>query len=451
MNHYNFNKKQNYAFEKFKNGENIFITGPGGSGKSYFIQQIYKYALNIGKKIQITALTGCAAILLNCKAKTIHSWSNIGLGSINTNSIVEKIYKSSFKKANWKQIDILVIDEVSMMSEKIFELLDEIGKKCRRNYKPFGGIQLIFSGDFYQLPPVGNKEDPSTENFCFESKLWNITFPNQIQFDAIFRQDDEDFKKILNEIRQGKLFKSSYKLLQECVNREKDISFIKPTILYPTKKMVDSLNQQEMEKLQEEDHTYSSNIIEDNDKIKSLSTYNPSALSYEINYLNNNSLCEKMLCLKKGAQVMCIANLDINSEKPIVNGSQGKIIDFDLNKNPIVEFLNGAICPILPYVWRSEKYPSLGLKQVPLILAWAITIHKAQGITLEKAEIDAGSNIFECGQTYVALSRVKNLKGLFLKALDPQKIKVKKKVKEYYNTLKNYECEFGILERANTT
>jgi ATP-dependent DNA helicase PIF1 len=437
MNYYNFNEKQNYAFEKYKQGENVFITGPGGSGKSYFIQQIYNDAIQNGKRIQVTALTGCAAILLNCNAKTIHSWSNIGLGSLTKDSIVKKIYKSHLKRVNWTTIDILVVDEVSMMSQKIFELLDAIGKKCRKNDSPFGGMQLIFSGDFYQLPPVGSNDDPSTTNFCFESELWDYTFTNQIEFDFIFRQDDDTFKKILNEIRNGKLFKSSLNVLKRCINKKINNDLVKPTILYPTKKMVEKINQEEMEKLKCDDCTFSSSIIEDNDQIKSLSVYNPQELAYEINYLNNNTLCEKTLCLRRGAQVMCVANLDLASRYPIVNGSQGKIIDFDSKGYPMVEFLNGAKTTISPHIWRSEKYPSLGIKQIPLILAWAITIHKSQGITLEQAEIDAGSKIFECGQTYVALSRVKNLDGLYLTAFDPLQIRVKKKVREYYNSLKN--------------
>jgi ATP-dependent DNA helicase PIF1 len=434
-----FNSEQKSAFIKFKNGENIFITGPGGSGKSYFIQQIFKYANDEQMRIQVCALTGCAAILLECSAKTIHSWGHIGLASGKNEEIANKIKKSNLKRVNWTTIDVLVIDEVSMMSQKIFELLDLIGKVCRRNDKPFGGIRLVFSGDFYQLPPVGNNNDEETSKFCFESPLWNEVFPiqNQIEFKYIFRQDDEVFKKILNEIREGKLFRSSLKVLEGCIGKQFENDSIKPTILYPTKKMVDIVNQKEMEKLEDQDHTYSSSIVQDESTQTNTSKYTPTELTYEINYLNNNCLCDKTLCLKKGAQVMCVANLDMASRYPIVNGSQGIIVDFTEKDYPIVKFLNGSTVTIKPNVWRSEKYPSIGLKQIPLILAWAITIHKSQGITLAQAEIDAGNRIFECGQTYVALSRVKNLDGLFLTSFNPQQIKVKKKVKDYYNNLRS--------------
>lgn len=439
MNSYNFNDAQAQAFKKYIDGENVFITGPGGSGKSYFIQQVYKHACNNNKRIQVSAMTGCAAILLESAAKTLHSWANIGLASGDPEEISNKIRKSILKRANWTNTEILVVDEVSMMSQKIFELLDLIGKKTRRNNKPFGGIQLIFSGDFYQLPPVGSSSDEKTNNFCFESALWNNIFSlkNQIEFNYIFRQDDEEFKKILNEIRHGKLFKSSLKILQSCIDKPiKETNIIKPTILYPTKKMVDRLNQQEMEKLSNEDMTFISCITEDSNEKKTYN-YTPQELSYEINALNNNSLCEKNLCLKVGAQVMCVANLDMSSRFPIVNGSQGKIIDVSEKGFPIVRFLNGVEMTISHHTWRSEKYPSICLKQIPLILAWAITIHKSQGISLDQAEINAGSRIFECGQTYVALSRVKNLQGLYLTAFDPQQIRVKKKVREYYNNIRD--------------
>ena len=442
METYNFNDQQLLAFNKYISGENVFITGPGGSGKSYFIQQLYKHAIDNHKRIQITAMTGCAAILLESAAKTLHSWANIGLATGDPEEISNKIRKSILKRANWTNTEILVVDEVSMMSQKIIELLDVIGKKTRRNQKPFGGIQVIFSGDFYQLPPVGSNDDQAASNFCFESPLWNTIFPiqNQIELEFIFRQEDETFKKILNEIRHGKLFKSSLTILQQCINKPyPENNIIKPTILYPTKKMVDKLNQQEMEKITTADYTFSSSIIQESESTPSSSSnnkYSPQELSYEINALNNNSLCEKTLCLKVGAQVMCVANLDMSSRFPIVNGSQGVIISITEKGFPVVKFLNGVEMTISHHIWRSEKHPSIGLKQIPLILAWAITIHKSQGITLAQAEIDAGNKIFECGQTYVALSRVKNLDGLYLSAFEPQQIRVKKKVREYYNNIK---------------
>ena len=154
----------------------------------------------------------------------------------------------------------------------------------------------------------------------------------------------------------------------------------------------------------------------------------------EYNFLANNIMADKELILKKGAQVMCIANIDMESTEPIVNGSQGVVVDF-VGNLPLVQFNNGAKRTVGYHTWNSENVPSVGIKQIPLIYAWAITIHKSQGVSLDMAQIDAGSNIFECGQTYVALSRIKSLNGLYLTAFNPQKIKVNKNVQEYYSTL----------------
>ena len=143
-----FSKEQEIAYNKYIEGKNIFITGPGGTGKTALIRCIQQDAYKKGIAIQVCALTGCAAVLLECKAKTIHSWAGIGLGNGSIEQIVQKVMKNKFSKTNWKATNILIIDEVSMMSLKLFEMLDAIGKAVRKNPKPFGGIQLIFSGDF---------------------------------------------------------------------------------------------------------------------------------------------------------------------------------------------------------------------------------------------------------------------------------------------------------------
>jgi ATP-dependent DNA helicase PIF1 len=224
-----FSREQQIAFNKYIEGDNIFITGPGGSGKSALIKQIYEDA-NLKKKvIHVTALTGCAAVLLNCKAKTLHSWAGIGLGNGTIDSLIKKIGNNTSAKNTWKSTDILVIDEISMLSLKLFNLLNEIGKKIRKNnQKPFGGIQLIFSGDFFQLPPIGTQDDPESNQFCFESENWNIIFnPNcQIKLVKIFRQTDEKYSSILNQIRIGRIKQKSIDILNEYVGRNYDEKLI---------------------------------------------------------------------------------------------------------------------------------------------------------------------------------------------------------------------------------
>ena len=437
-----YSKSQQEAFNKYKEGRNIFITGPGGSGKSKLIKDIQQDARSRNKEVQVCALTGCAAVLLECKAKTIHSWAGIGIATGTIQNIVFKIINSDFKRRNWKQIDILIIDEVSMMSLKIFELLDTIGKKVRNNNKPFGGIQIIFSGDFYQLPPVGNKDEIDTTRFCFESSLWNETFSleNHIQLIEIFRQKDPAYAKILNEIREGKLHKSSCKILEKYVQREKtqDI-LISPTKLFPTRNKTDIINQSEMTDLITDEVEYKFKYIYDlpmSEKEKRVRLqHSPDRISVELDYIKGNLLCEEIIKLKIGCQVMCTVNIELPNGNMICNGSQGIIIKMTPNNLPVVKFNNGTEMTMGYHTWPSENIPGIGVSQIPLILAWALTIHKSQGATMDCAEIDVGNSIFECGQTYVALSRIKSLEGLFLTSFEPTKIRINKKVRDFYTEI----------------
>lgn len=434
----NLTEQQKKLLNDFNDGHNIFLTGPGGCGKSTIIKYMVKQAIEKSKKIQVCALTGCASVLLNCKAKTLHSWAGIGLSNGDPLQIVRNVVSNKYKKKNWVNIDILVIDEVSMMSKKIFEILDSIGKKVKKNKLPFGGIQLICSGDFFQLPPVGNINDIDSYAFCFESELWNKTFNVNYVLSDIFRQTDKVYTKILNEIRIGKLYRSSYNTLLECVNKKYDNDLIKPTILLPKRKDADIINKIELDKLKTQSYVYDlcpHNIQMSLEEEKTNLTFNNNQKEHELNYLKNNTIVDSKIVLKIGTNVMCIANIDINdSENRIVNGSKGIIIDFQDNL-PLVKFNNGQHRLIDFHIWKSENIPGIAIKQIPLIYSWAITIHKSQGVSLDSAVIDAGNNVFECGQIYVALSRVKSLDGLYLTNFNPQKIKVNNKVLKFYNSL----------------
>ena len=446
--------EQQLAFDKYIQGNNIFITGPGGSGKSALIKQIYEHATQYERNIQVTAMTGCAAVLLNCKAKTLHSWAHIGLGNKLFEEITYKINKNKKAKAIWKNTDILVIDEVSMLSLKLFNLLNAIGKKIRQNFRPFGGIQVIFSGDFYQLPPVGSREEPETMQFCFESCDWNNVFlrDDQIQLKTIYRQTDNSYTKILNQIREGKIKRSTIETIKAYINREKseDTLVVK---LYPIRSKVEEINKSEMKKLKSCPKMFKLKFeteleMSNSDRVKRLNM-NKSDLVFELEYMANNVICEKELVLKIGAQVMSTVNIkDDENNLLVCNGSQGTIIQFDENTGfPIVIFNNGYKKLMKPHIWKSDKIPGLGVSQIPLILSWALTIHKSQGLTLDNAEIDIGTNIFECGQSYVALSRLRSLDGLYLKSFDVNKIKINRKVKTYYDGLELYEkCTEAMLQ-----
>jgi len=439
-----FTPLQKLAFDKYLKGENIFITGPGGSGKSALIKAIVENAKKRNKQVQVCGMTGCAAVLLDgCNAKTLHSWAGIGLANGDIDIISHRVMSDKYKARNWKRVDLLIVDEVSMMSEKIFNLLNMTGKKCRKNNRLFGGIQVIFSGDFFQLPPVGNMEEPSTCNFCFESPQFNELFPgnNKVYFDKIFRQKDPTYSKILNQIRIGKISKNSIRTLEQYVKRPIPIEEdIKPTIILPLKRMVEKINRNSLSKIEEDTHCFETKCVKEpmNEKQeKYLSKLSDAQIKGEFKFLQSSITADDKLILKKGAQVMCIINLNVDDDVDLIcNGSQGIVEGFQEGTGyPIVKFRNGSTRIMGPHRWESEQHHGLAVKQIPLILSWAITIHKAQGASIELAEIDIGSNIFAAGQTYVALSRVISLDGLYLRNFDYTRIKINKKVRDFYKLL----------------
>jgi len=454
-----FSNEQQLCFEKYLNGENLFITGPGGSGKSFLIKNIVKHAETNNKNIKVCALTGCAAILLECRATTLHMFSGIGFANKKNEEIIQELFTTKrYKLKNWRKLEILIIDEVSMMSLKILLLLDTIAKKFYRNTSPFGGLQVIFTGDFYQLSPVSNifleKEDSM---FCFEHELWNQLFPkeNQIVLKTIFRQKDETLLKILKYVRKGQITPSCRSALESRIFNSQELDIIKKdkilTILSPIKRDVEHINLKEYLKLDKslEEQVYALDYIdlyikyEENDdenedtnekkNLFALLLKSNEQLKRDYDFLASNILAERCLKLRVGTHVMCIANINLSGELQIANGSQGVVVSFNQKNLPYVKF-NNIEEPILIdyYIWKSEFNKRVGLMQLPLIYSWAITIHKSQGLTLENAIIDIGSNIFADGQTYVALSRVKSLNGLYLTSFDCYKIKCNPLVKKFY-------------------
>lgn len=430
---------QEKALISFKCGNNIFLTGPGGSGKSYLIKTIVDECNKSERKVQVCAMTGCAAILLNCGAKTLHSWGGFGLGNGDVKTVVKRVTGNKYKKKPWKEVDVLIIDEVSMLSKKLLTCIDYIARISRNNRDtPFGGLQIVLSGDFYQLPPVGHDDDQDTTAFCFESEAW--TGIDEIcQLSTIKRQDDQTFAKILNQVRLGRITKSTITALTSRIGSAVD-GDLKPTLMFPRRFHADQVNCKEYRSLPDtEEFTYERAVVDDvkelsaNDR-KNRALASPEALEHEIKYLSSGTMSERSISLKVGTQVMCVANIDMDSEHQIVNGSQGIVTGFQ-GGLPLVQFRSGAVKLMGKHLWQSETFPGLSIQQIPLIYSWAITIHKAQGVTLEVAEIDAGSHIFECGQTYVALSRVKSIDGLRLTSFDYRKIRVNKKVKDFYNSI----------------
>jgi len=459
--------EQQYALQQFSEGKNLFITGPGGTGKTKLIHHLVENAKTAGKPYQVCAMTGCAAILLNCNARTIHSWSGIKTARGPVDAVVAAVLRNKRTVSTWRKIKILIIDEVSMMSEKIFNILNEIGKKSRRSILPFGGIQIVFTGDFYQLPPVPTAGEPSTEKFCFESVDWLNVFPlkNHIQLVTMFRQTDPLYIDILQQIRVGELTEENKKILQGYVKREYDPAKHNDCILtklFPIRSKADYVNQAQFAKIVEEEYTFEcikrtdcSTYIENNIPLSLESMMKCTALEqkdidFELETLLSNTGCNESIALKKGCAVMCTVNIDM--ESGICNGSQGTIIGWTTGSGsgpspgpglgealPIVKFSNGQVRTIQRHYWQSEEYPTIAIGQIPLTLAWALTIHKIQGATMSMAEIDIGQAVFEYGQTYVALSRIQTLEGLYLSAFHAHRIRANPKVTEFYKNIPNIE------------
>jgi len=410
---------QDKAFTLMRNGKSIFLTGPGGVGKTKTLQmfmKIYKYHKNMG----VTSTTGVSALLFG--GSTLHSFTGIGLGTGSVESIVAKIYKKKYLLKRWRELELLIIDEVSMLSPVLFDKLEHIARIVRGSKLPFGGVQLILSGDFCQLPVI------NSEDFCFESKTWDKCLDETIYLTKIIRQSDPIFQKCLNEVRLGILSTQTKKILKSRIGVEIVNEFgIKPTKLYSTNRDVSYINNQELDKLAE-------NGAEFREYEMNLQIYPGSGnIQYMKEKYRKNCMAEDVLQLCVGAQVMLLHNLDI--ESGLVNGSRGIVTEF-IEDFPKVKFLNGKEILIADHIWEwEESDKKLGrIIQIPLKVAFAITIHKIQGSSLDCVEMDLG-NIFEFGQAYVALSRVRNLEGLSIIDIDYDKIAAHPKALKYYKEL----------------
>jgi len=401
----------------------------------------------------MTASTGIAAV--NVGGITLHKWAGLGI------RLSTKISKE--KRKNWLSTDVLVIDEISMISDRMFDHIDTIAKEIRGNDKPFGGIQIVCVGDFFQLPPVSDGTE--RQGFCFESKSWREAMHETIQLNEIYRQHDPEFIRILNEIRIGKVSEKTKLMLDQSKHHKLDVSDgIYPTVLYSRNMHVDKINDEHLNKLTGKIVTFASY-----DKVtlpQGLESTKQRLWSL-FNTLDG-CLAATTIQLKLNAQVMLLRNIS----KTLINGSRGVVVDFvpntetnpaaanpitkDTDKDrapsqlnashpkwitknkvlPVVRFSNGEQLTVFPEKFTVEV-PNEGIAeriQIPLKLAYAMTIHKSQGLTIDKAQMSL-SDVFECGQAYVALSRLRSLKGFHLLDWDPKVIKAHPKVLEFYTTL----------------
>jgi ATP-dependent DNA helicase PIF1 len=390
-------------------------------------------------------MTGCAALLLGNKAKTLHSWAGIGLGKGSVSELYVKIRRNQKSYKNWLCTDLLIIDEISMMTAELLDKLNEIGKKVRSNKKPFGGIQVLLVGDFFQLPPVNKSDEPTM--FAFESDAWKEAITTSIELTQIQRQKDEIFQKVLKEARVGALSKESCEILSQCQGRNWKENKIRPTLLFPRRSEVEMINDSNLRALTGRRYTYKARLVYDG-KVPDAFNENDEQFQKVVAMFDNESAYSKELELILNAQVMLIANTD--PDNGLVNGSRGVIVGFcPSTELPIVEFLNGIKKVVGTHTWPIEDFEFVSRAQVPLRLAYAVTIHKCQGSTLDAALVDIGSGVFEYGQAYVALSRARSLDALYVYDFEPTAFKAHPKVKTFYKNLVMKEIVEGDRSLLN--
>lgn len=421
----NLTDQQENALNLLKAGKSMFLTGAAGTGKSTIINQFSNYCQEKNINIQITSTTGISALLIG--GTTINSFAGY---KTDDDIDVKTIIKHPFKRKNWLSTHTLIIDEISMLKPHVLEKLDEIARIIKGNYNYFGGIQLIGVGDFAQLPPVYKD---NTKHFCFESELFNKLFPIKVYLTEIVRQNNVIFQDCLNEIRLNNVSEKTIALLEDRIREPEIINNIKPTLLFSTKKDVNTINKKEIDKLIAE-NAETRNYTATYTVNKPVST---AQKNLYIDILQKNAQAHHNLTLCCGMQIMVTKNIDV--ENGICNGTRGVITGF-IGNLPKIKLLNGNEIIIdysnWEFISRNIKGNTIAtMKQIPLIPAYALTIHKIQGSTLDCAIIDVGNKIFEHGQTYTALSRVKNIENLYLVGFDKDRIICDKRVIEFYRAL----------------
>ena len=478
-----WSEEQTYFLDLVQNKNcNLFLSGSAGTGKTFLIKESIKLLKNKHEtddgvsKIAICATTGIAAIDIG--GMTLHHFAGIGIGGKKFN--INKM--SNLATERWEQTKVLIVDEISMLQTDYFNQLNKVARHCKQNNEIFGGIRIIFVGDFLQLPPVIDKTSATEQQLqhIFNTNLWkDLNFTNVLLEKSFRQEDDLEFFETLQRIRVGQLLECDMELLRSCINREEISKDLQITKLFAYNVNVDKENLEILnsivdqktivkscsfivttmfqEKLNQEIKT--GNItktlkkyvqefyeFENTNQIFSgkclIFSQTQDILKAQAQFLIKNMkfVIPYHLHIKQNAQVMLCVNLDVTRQ--LVNGSQGIVVRFEQKTNhPVVKFNNNMEITIYPHTWLMSSYKLWGKRyniyfvQYPLRLSWSNTIHKSQGLTMQNIKLDLKDRL-QNSQAYVALSRVKSRQGLYLTSFNPQCIHVDSEILKFYENLK---------------
>ncbi|WP_407411467.1 AAA family ATPase [Acinetobacter sp.] len=399
--------KQETALKLLKAGENVFLTGSAGAGKTYTLNQYIQYLKARKVPVAITASTGIAATHMN--GMTIHTWAGIGIKDVLSDHDLKNMKERKYLKEHLENAQVLIIDEISMLHAKQLNLVNQVLKYFKESDEAFGGIQVIVAGDFFQLPPVGKSEERNRDKFCFMSEAWVEAKFRVCYLTEQHRQGNDILNDILNAIRSQSISQQHIQALEH--TREQDIGDTF-TRLYTHNADVDQINYQHLHAIATDAKQFDAKC-DGNAKL--------------VETLKSSVRAPESLVLKKHAKVMFVKN---NFDVGYINGSLGEVVGFEEDDEygvlPKVQLTDGTTLLVEPETWSVDNEAGktiASFQQIPLRLAWAITIHKSQGMTLAAAEINL-SHTFEKGQGYVALSRLKSLSGLRLLGFNLQALEL---------------------------
>lgn len=409
---------QKDALDILKMGRNVFLTGPAGSGKTYVLNEYISYLKRAGVEVAITASTGIASTHIN--GMTIHAWSGLGIKNSLTDYDLENMMEKQYLYKRFEKAKVLVIDEISMLSGNQLTMVEWICRTFKHNDKPFGGLQVILCGDFFQLPPITKSSfgDSIGNDFAYDSEVWKTARFNICYLSEQHRQKDGDYLTVLNQIRANKVTPETIALLRSRENAKQDVD-IPITRLYTHNIDVDTINHEHLETLTAVTREFG---------------MTSKGKDFLIEGLKRSCLAPERLRLKEGARVMFVKN---NYEVGFVNGTLGVVTGFNTFGEPVVRTVAGKLISVVPMSWSIEEERKIKaeISQLPLRLAWAITVHKSQGMSLDAMEVDL-SKSFVKGMGYVALSRVRTLSGMKLLGFNTLSLEVDPGVLEFDEELK---------------